>query len=185
MDKQAIEFLKSLQHEMLTQDHVCQASPRFWVIRQTVKDYWISDSEDGIFIYSREDAETVFEGKLEHVAEWLKDLDGVTECNSDECMVSLEYAGRYYMMDCASEIESFLEVYDEGNYSVGNYRERDEIVPDTFFLTNRECKDHLKANAHHYNKTAHSYAMTAWRSPQVECLYKILENTNWEELLSE
>ena len=55
-----------------------------------------------------------------------------------------------------------------------------EIDENTMFLTLRECKEHIEANSYHYNKP-HPYAMTAWRSPQVERLYKILQNTNWNE----
>lgn len=32
------QFLKDLQYEMLTQDHVCQADSRFWVVMQTIRD---------------------------------------------------------------------------------------------------------------------------------------------------
>ena len=36
--EQDIECLKQLQHEMNTQDTVCQADPRFWVVRGTVRE---------------------------------------------------------------------------------------------------------------------------------------------------
>lgn len=34
MDKNDIDFLKELQHEIKTQDHVSTAYPRFWVVVQ-------------------------------------------------------------------------------------------------------------------------------------------------------
>lgn len=33
INKEDIEFLKELQNEMLTQDTICQADPRFWVVQ--------------------------------------------------------------------------------------------------------------------------------------------------------
>ena len=49
-------------------------------------------------------------------------------------------------------------------------------------MTLREAKEHLEKNKHNYNNTAKPYAMTAWRSPQVERLYEIIQNTDWSEL---
>jgi hypothetical protein len=181
MKKEDIEFLKELQNEMLTQDHVCQANPRFWVIMQEVKDYWVNDNTDGIFVYSCGDSESVFEGGLEEVTEWIKELDGVQDCKYDVCFVEFNYNNEEYSIGDSSDLQSFLDEYDEDNYSVGEYRIREEIAPNTMFLTLRECKEHIKANSYHYNKP-HPYAMTAWRSPQVQRLYEILENTDWESI---
>lgn len=186
LDKKDIEFLKELQHEMLTQDHVCQANPRFWVVVQTVKDYWIDDNVDGICIYDTYAAESVFEGEIdENLANWIKkNFNVVTKCEVDNGYLEIVCEdGNEYFMDDISEIREFFEEYASGQYSVCYYRNREEIVKDTMFLTIRECKEHIKANAHHYNRTAHSYAMTAYRSPQVTRLYKILEETNWNESL--
>jgi hypothetical protein len=183
MNKNDIEFLKELQHEMLTQDTVCQADPRFWVVMQTVKDYWVDDDVDGICIFDTDACENVFEGGIEDLGNWIKnEFDVVTKCECDNGFLEIvcEDENEYYIND-VSEIRDFLEGYSSGRYSICNYRNREEIVPDTMFLTNRECKEHIKSNDYHYNKP-HSYAMTAWRSPQVARLYKILQNTNWDEL---
>lgn len=184
MKKEDREFLKELQHEMLTQDHVCQASPRFWVVMQTVKDYWVDDEIDGVAIYDTDAAETVFEGEIEDLPEWLKEnFDVIVKCECENGYIEIvcEDENEYFTDDIA-DIKGFLDEYDSGRYSICNYRNREEIVQDTMFLTLRECKEHIKSNSHHYNKTAHSYAMTAWRSPQVARLYEILEKTNWEEI---
>ena len=177
MEKEDREFLKELQHEMLTQDTVCQANPRFWVVMQTVKDYWVDDDIDGICIYDTYAAENVFDGEIEDLANWIKEeFDVIEKCEYDGGYLEIvcEDENEFYI-DNISEIKDFLEEYASGQYSICNYRNRAEIVQDTMFLTLRECKEHIKGNSHHYNSTAHSYAMTAWRSPQVEKLYKILE----------
>jgi len=182
MKKEDIEFLKKLQHEMLTQDTVCQADPRFWVVMQTVRDYWVNDNVDGICIYDKDGSESVFEGELEELPDWLKEnFDEIVKCEYDGIAIEIvcEDENEYLIGDIA-ETENFLEEYAHGLYSICNYRDREEIVANTMFLTLRECKEHIKRNGYHYNKP-HSYAMTAWRSPQVEKLYKILQDTDWDK----
>jgi hypothetical protein len=184
MQKEDREFLKELQHEMLTQDTVCQANPRFWVVVQEVKDYWVDDNVDGVCIFDTDACENVFEGEVKTLVDWIKkEFDMVQSCNCDNGYIEIVCDdGNEYFTDDITEIRDFLDEYASGKYSICNYRNREEIVQDTMFLTLRECKEHIKSNKHHYNKTAHSYAMTAWRSPQVEKLYKILEQTDWDNI---
>jgi hypothetical protein len=184
MKKEDIEFLKELQCEMLTQDTVCQASPRFWVVMDTVKDYWVDDNIDGVFVYSCNEGDAVFEGKFEELVDWIKELDGVSECTYN-FSIDFIWNDEEYSIDDEKDLQNFLDEYDDDNYQVGNYRYREQIVENTMFLTLRECKEHIQINKHHYSDKAHSYAMTAWRSPQVARLYKILENTDWDEFNSE
>ena len=185
MNKEDIEFMKNLKEEMLTQDKVCQADTRFWVVMQTVKDYWVDDNIDGICIYNEDLSENVFEGDLEELTEWIKkefdDIIEKCEYNGYNINIICKHKDEYFIDDIDS-IKEFLEEYNPSRYeySFCNYREREEIAENTMFLTLRECKEHIEANSYHYNKP-HPYAMTAWRSPQVERLYKILQNTNWNE----
>lgn len=181
MNKEDREFLKALQHEMLTQDKVCQASPRFWVVMQTVRDYWVDDNIDGLFVYE-DGYDCVFEEKghsWTELSEWLGELDGVTDCQTSFCGVELSYGGEELLIDDVSSLKTFLDEHSPDKYSVGEFRERQEICPNTFFLTLRECKEHIARNHYHY-KNPHPYAMTAWRSPQAERLFKILEQTDWD-----
>ncbi|ANE23387.1 hypothetical protein AAY81_00850 [Denitrobacterium detoxificans] len=55
------------------------------------------------------------------------------------------------------------------------------IVPDTLFLTYAEAREHLRLNHYHYTKDAHTYAMTAWRSPQVSNLLGLLHSIDFDE----
>jgi len=182
MEKEDKEFLKELQHEMLTQDTVCQANPRFWVVMQTVRDYWVDDNIDGICVYEKDGTESAFEGELEELPNWLKEnFDEIVKCKYNGISINIVCEDENeYLIDDIAEIENFLEEYTPDRYSICNYRDREEIAKNTMFLTLRECKEHIKRNGYHYNKP-HSYAMTAWRSPQVEKLYKILQNTDWDK----
>ena len=131
-----IEFLIDLRDELNTQDTVCQADPRFWVVLT-------------------HENETCWEGN----AEWfdiVRDSDG-------QCIGRAPYEDETQGL-------SFVPM-----------RERERIAENTMFLTLRECKEHIKANHYHY-KDPISYAMTAWRSPQVEKLWKILQEVDWGRL---
>ena len=177
LSKDDKEFLNNLQQEMLTQDTLSQANPRFWVVMQEVKDYEVEDAE-GVCVL--EDGESVYEGQLEDMMNWLKEqfeeietIEYCFDCFEIMCEDREEYYIGIY------DLEDFLAKYRPNRFTVLPYRAREEIVQNTMFLTNRDCKEHIEANSHHYDKTAHSYAMTAWRSPQVDKLYKILLETDW------
>ena len=167
---EVIKFLKELQEELKTQDHDCQAAPRFW----TIGDYQMVACPDGcedsyeLFIpdteyngdcneFLKQTKEDGFEGLPEAAAEDFNDI---------MCEVSaLDWIKKYYSEDA---------------YLVP-VREEHFVHPNTMFLTKHEAKDHLKSNYYHYSPKAHTYAMTAWRAPKVERLLEILETFDWDK----
>lgn len=178
MQKQDIDFLIDLQNEMLTQDTVCQAHPRFWVVREKRRSYGIEDGFD-------DGTEVVWDG--ETLAGNLKELYEYLEENEED--IDIEYCEEHVIINadksiCFYNIEDLVDYmikelnYNDGLYLV-NYRDEYVIVPDTMFLTKRECEEHIKKNHYHYREP-HSYAMTAWRSPQVEKLFDVIMETNWD-----
>lgn len=177
-------FLKELQHQMLTQDNVGQASPRFWVVRDKVKVYGIElgYNVDGTeVIYDCEAIADSLKELYEYLKEHQEDIE-IKYCTELNEVTIVEHDGEVTfdeMEELADYMVTELE-YDDGLYCV-NYREEYEIKEDTMFLTLEECKNHIECNRHHY-KNPQSYAMTAWRSPQVKKLFEILENTNWDEI---
>lgn len=58
------------------------------------------------------------------------------------------------------------------------------VYPNTMFLTEKAAATHLRQNDYHYDATAHTYAMTAWRSPEVEKLIKILQTVDFSNIVS-
>lgn len=168
LNYQDIEFLKNLQHEMLTQDKVCQASPRFWVVAQYEQIPTSDDYSSTSILVSDDGYE--FKGTLEEIKEEL--LENYYELDPSD------------FDDCSNltDVVSVLEEKDIEDIREVYVREEHRILRNTFFLTMRECKEHIQRNHYHYNKTVHSYAMTAWRSPQVEQLYEILENVDFSQL---
>ncbi|MGB7594478.1 MAG: hypothetical protein WBL80_02825 [Erysipelotrichaceae bacterium] len=171
--KEDVEFLKNLQQEMLTQEHDCQAEPRFWTVAQTEKKGGIADGyQDGSVIYDSHCCEE-FGSTIEAAKTYLKDNEEYVE-DMDE-------------INELEELVDFLNEHDPDNgsrYDLRNYKIVENVLqPNTFFLTKKACKQHIEANKHHYNGSVHSYAMTAWRSAQVERLYEILENVNFNSLM--
>jgi len=185
MDEKQIEFLEQLQHEMLTQDTVSQADPRFWVVQGTIKEYgYESEYADGYVIVL--DCETTIES-MEEAYEWLKEKDRDTVYGFEDGLISY-YSKKYEentSLDDLEEVCEYIEAEKIGIVDIcypyiSHYKNVEKIYSDTFFLTNDECKDHIERNYYHYSEDAHSYAMTAWRSPQVEMLYKILQTVDWK-----
>lgn len=189
INKQDIDFLKDLQHEMLTQDNVGQASPRFWAIRELKRSYGIESGYNISGTLVLKDGEEIaddMDGMYEYLKDYIEDND---------IDINIEYENGYitFYVDgddgvCFSSLDELLEFIDEtfgidGLYTC-NYLDTYEIVPDTMFLTYREAKEHIRRNHYHYRQP-HPYAMTAWRSPQVEKLYEILENVDFDKLKGE
>lgn len=187
MKKEDIEFLKDLQHQLNTQSTVGQADPRFWVVKQKVK---VSGIESG---YGEDGSEVIYDcdtigETMEEVVEYIKECD-------DEVKVEIEKAIVYFnrgtdrevhcvdMYDLVQYMIDYLE-FDAYSLYVCNYREVDEIVENTFFLTLEECEKHIEKNRYHYREP-YPYAMTGWRSPQVERLWKILQESNFDLLEEE
>lgn len=194
-----IQFLLDLQREMNTQDHLRQANPRFWVIKGTEKEYGIETGyEDGSDLVDRENSAT-HATDMESAAEYIKDnlldeingLDGVDrkieliEGIFHPCIrISWEDDDfeDYVEFDNMEEVAEWLN--EQGyEYGVANYKNVSMIYPNTLFLTQKAAEDHLRANYYHYSEDAHTYAMTSWRNPETERLWKILQEVDWESLL--
>lgn len=152
-----VKFLKELQDELNTQETFCQADPRFWVVRQ---DRWYAcpeDHEDRIRVSIDDGCAMALE---EGVKEAFTDIkarlgdDTATEWLHDWCIALDDRFDDWPMNSRAVN-------------ALNDYASMCECVPDTMFLTYRECCEHIKKNDYHY-ENPRPYAMTAWRSPQVE-----------------
>lgn len=178
MTKEQIEFLKNLQQELNTQNTVGQADPRFWVVAQYE---WHNCWEENSHDYHYCDGENTYES-LEKLKEHLKENDyldenGYFNPGELEAWEDLED----FHIDSIDEWDDLPECVKNEYYKVP-VRQEHVIKQNTMFLTLRECKEHIEANHYHYNDTVHSYAMTAWRSPQVEQLIKLLQTAKFDEI---
>jgi hypothetical protein len=73
-------------------------------------------------------------------------------------------------------LEKWVDLPED--YNLVPVKTERHIVSDTFFMTLREAKEHIERNHYHY-RDPQAYAMTAWRSPQVERLWKLLQEVDW------
>lgn len=166
-----IQFLKDLQYELNTQEVDCQASPKFW----TVGDYeWVessSDNSERVSVFLPEPAEAY------EINELLKEIK-----DDDFEELEEEAIEEFKEIECDdSALDWIVKHYDEGAYMF--YEKKQHCIhPNTMFLTKEEAKRHIELNHYHYTKEAHTYAMTAWRAPKVERLFKILETLDWNEI---
>lgn len=213
LTKEDFDFLIDLQQEMLTQDHVGQAAPRFWVVAGTQKIGTGREYAEGEQLIHDTD---IIADELKEAVEYFKEVikenvdeeDDYTIIIEEEETHSIESfrvakidktvdvnAEDYHEQDeiiieqnFITNIEELIEalqdtgVISEDEYGVVYYRNEHYRYPDTMFLTNRSCKEHIAANHYHYSSDAHSYAMTAWRSPEVSHLFDILDKIDWKAM---
>jgi hypothetical protein len=166
-----LKFLKDLQEELKTQDHDCQAAPRFW----TVGDYRMAPCPEGCEEdYYVNSSEREYSGEINSLLNDIK--SGSIEEMSDEAKESFAEIG------CEVSASEWLEKYWSDDVELIPVREEHFVHPDTMFLTKAEAKEHIRLNHYHYSPRAHTYAMTAWRAPKVERLLKILETFDWDSV---
>lgn len=192
-----IEFLLELQKEMNTQDHVSQADPRFWVIQGSEKEYGIETGfEDGADLV--EDTEVVA-CDMESAAEYIKNelLEEINQFDGIQRSVELKKGifhpsivikwteDNFEDSVTLDNMKEVLEWLDEQGYEyrVANYRIVSKTYPNTFFLTQKAAEEHLRSNYYHYSDDAHTYAMTSWRNPETEKLWKIIQEVDWNRLI--
>lgn len=178
MFKDDLDFLKSLQDEMINQETDWQAAPRFWVLRQyeyePTGEEWMDKYE-----YAYDDGDYNGFDNVDDLIEFLEECELATDKQIEEMKeMSLEN-------DLHQE-EAFEFILDNLNEE-GHFRKIPvvrvaNIIPNTLFLTKKAAKEHIKANHYHYNDTIHTYAMTAWRSPEVQRLLEILESIDFSKL---
>lgn len=177
--QEEIEFLKDLQKEMNTQDHVGQADPRYWTIKDYEKIYGDDlYNVDGIELYDTDSRETVCTmeyGFLDIHTEYKAIKEYLLEKHSED----FEEDDFEYIFE-KSDLVSLIEEkgYDD-RYRIIEYQK--ESTYNGVFLTHKAAAEHLKSNYYHYSRNAHTYALTAWRSNE-EKLWKILQTVDWDKV---
>lgn len=183
--KDELTFLMNLQKEMNTQDVVSQAEPRFWIIQGSERQYNVEDYIDG-YVLVDSGGEVVADGQndickyinselytLTKFADWKASYDEVDGIKIEEINHPSEcYRG-------IDNVNTWFEYYYP-DYKIVPYKNVTKNYENTMFLTQKAAEDHLKANSYHYSADAHTYAMTAWRSPEVMKLWSILRKVDWK-----
>ena len=193
--KEDIEFLQTLQKELNTQDTLGQADPRYWVIRDTDKILvGVGDGNEDVLL--DEDRNPV---TWDELPEFLKDI--VKDIYGDTAEVLNE---GNFLSPCIRIVttdwdknevteETFYNINDVAdwlkeygyNVSAAGLLYYSKSCDDTMFLTRKAALEHLKSNDYHYSEAAHTYAMTAWRNPEMDRLIEILHKVAWEKIKTE
>ncbi len=186
LDTADICFLKWIQKEMNEQDQFAQADPRYWVIQGTQRVY---GTEDGYPCICRPDEPpiTSWEEIRKLIDSTLKKEYGV-EGNYAllkpgdyiEVYIDGEEMDTLFDMDAAAE---WLNDHDV-DARASTFEDARINYPSTLFLTYEDACDHLRKNYYHYSEDAHPYAMTAWRDPTCEKLWKILQEIKWDTCIN-
>lgn len=191
MNKSEItQFLKNLQNEMCTQDTDIQADPRFW----TLMDYQMIpgniDSADG-WVVSDDSGEPQ---EITALAIDIKEeIEGARADGEDP--IADHFNGERtaktaldrFPEDTNPEYQlKWIATYGpavdmvHGHAQALPMQEIAYIVPNTLFLTKQEAQDYLTQYGYNHSSKAHTYAMTALRSPAVSTLYTIIQETDWD-----
>ncbi len=183
-----IAFLNALQEEMNTQPHLCQADPRFWVVMTHEYRACAEDDSIDLVTFYTEDGDNysmTFEQALKTAHKSNVDFGGDDYAQEKlyDCYLSIDAdgcIGWVYERDAKKLIEKYAEAR---GVSVCFETREPKIAQNTMFLTLREAEEHIVRNGYHYIDP-HTFAMTAWRSPQVEQLYKILHEVDFSTLFA-
>lgn len=188
LTEEELLFLKAFQTERNTQDTVCQASPRYWVIKgsKTVFEDGIDEGEairiNGECFYDANtgDLTSLLTNTKEKLEDFL-DKDDLYFTEENELIV-VNDGEEYVVDDITSAFNVLSDILYEDDVEIGYYEKVDIIYPNTMFLTHKECEEHLKEYGYNYSEDAHAYAMTAYRSPEVETLLNLLETVDWDSV---
>lgn len=188
LTEEELQFLKAFQTERNTQDTVWQASPRYWVIKGS-KTVFVDGIDEGEVIKINDenfydvntgDLTSLLTDTKEKLEGYLDEgdlyFDGVNE------LIVVINGEEYVVDDIESAFEALSDILYMDDVEIGSYEKVDIIYPDTMFLTHKECENHLRKYGYNYSEDAHAYAMTAYRSPEVETLLNLLETVDWDSV---
>lgn len=179
------EFLLELQKELNTQDTTGTADPRFWVIRGSEKYRDDDEPEEYGLICEGEVVTSTTKETIEYLNKYVMPHNP----DKDECSIeedSYEFVLKYKELEeekqdhlSIGELNEYLSDIFNTSYEMFGISSKMVIYPSTMFLTEKSARKHLELNHYHYSNDAHTYCMCAWRSPEVEKLWKILRETQW------
>lgn len=177
MNSTEFNFLKDLQHTLKTQNKDMQAHPRFWVIKDYRYEPCPSEHADRSAIYLPS------HDHVYPVHEIYSTLIEINKHDMDELFTAEEFQDvlHHIQNEDLEEINEWIQEHVDKDSRVIHEILVDHIVPNTLFITKDDAINHLRSNQHHYTERAHTYAMTAWRSPSIHQLWDILEHTDWDE----
>jgi hypothetical protein len=156
LNKEDLEFLRELAHELKTQDNLCTRKPLVFQIADK-RIEWIPtteiDGEYGVFLND----------------DWTNyDEESLREYIKDEYEVDIE------------DFEEMLEFLDEHDIKYTEARGIEKIEYKGAFLTSRAARNHFECNDYHYGADSYVWCDSGWRNPELEKLLNIIEKFDVE-----
>lgn len=162
------EFLKELQHELNTQTNDGNADPVYWGVMET-REVGVPDGCGEERIYLGDGGTETLEGAIDYVASYLVD---------DETLEAWNEVDKTNTNDV---IEFCREKLGMPEVRLVDVEKRSEISRQTgAFLTKRACKEYIE-KFHYNHSNPRTYAMTAYRNFELECLLKILKTMEFKD----
>ena len=154
-------FLKEFMNRVKTQDNRGTASPYYFTVC-CKKEVAVPEGSTGnVKYYDSNSCESyTYEELKKRFKEWNDDDDDDTEWNEEDDENFEEYQ------------EKYCQKYDvDEDYEYENV-----------FFTEKGYEDHIKLNGHNYRhfKKYYSYVKCAFRNPEIEGLFKALEDITKE-----
>lgn len=162
------EFLKNLQHELLTQPTDGNADPVFWGVIEE-KEIGVPDGCGEPRIYLGDGVVNTLEEAVAYVDEWIEDCDDETKNVWDD--VDKEWS---------EDVVDFIKTYIDMQCRLVSVDKKRELSDETgAFLTKRACQEYI--DKYGYNHTnPHTYAMTAFRNYEYDELINILKTVKFD-----
>lgn len=163
------EFLKELQHELLTQPTEGNANPVFWGIMEE-KEIEVPEECGEPRIYMGDGVVATLKEAVAYVDEWIEDGDNITKEIWDEVD-----------KECPFDTADFIKTYIYMQCRVVWVDKRSELSTYTgAFITKRACKEYIEKYGYNH-PNPHTYAMTAIRNPEYETLINILKTIKFDD----
>lgn len=171
INKEDYEFLKDLQHELLTQENDGNADPVFWGVMEKKE----VSVHDGCGDYSK----IVYDDGAWDLKEAVDEVNG---CISEYSQDVQEAWGDVDKSDI-SDIYYFMTETLKWNNVTGlfDFKEIDELCQFTgAFITKRACKEYVEKYSYNHSQPR-TYAMTAYHNFELERLLNILKTIDLKD----
>lgn len=171
IEQEDFDFLKDLQHELLTQDNDGTANPLYWMVEEE-ETVGVPDGCGEPIIYMGDGVTMETEEAVEYIEnDYLRYL-------SDESREEWEEVDKDYMDDVVRFMNDCLDWHEVRIV----WQEKKEVISRETgaFITKRACKEYIRKFGYNHNKP-HTYAMCAYRNFELERLLKILKTIELKE----
>lgn len=173
MNREDIEFLQGLQAKLNVADNDSsmndnQANPRFWVVMEKE----LVESNDGLTYIKDEDNIWSLDYYVETINEEVEDF-GTDEAKETWNEIDKNDPDAVCDFVNTNLYKEVMTVYLE---------ERDRVVPNTLFLSKDAAQEHIRQNTYHY-RNPRTYAMTAWRSPELERFMRLFKEFDFSKYI--